>query len=61
MTILQDPMKGFGASKAEPQRLSEKYERAKNVDVVVSEFKKFMDEKKTLPDGDGVRIFCSKA
>lgn len=60
MTILQDLMKGFGASKEELQRLTEKYERAKNVDTVISEFKRFMDEKKTLPNGGGPEYFVAK-
>jgi len=60
MTILQDVLKGFGASREELKRLTEKYERAKNVDAVIGEFKRLMDEKKTLPNGDGPEYFVAK-
>jgi len=46
ITILQDVLKAFGASKDELKRLTERYERTKNVDAVLTEFKRFMEEKK---------------
>jgi integrase len=59
MTILQDVLRGFGATKEELKRLTEKYERAKNVDAVINEFKRLIEDKKSLPNGDGPRYFIA--
>jgi len=49
-TILMDVLKAFGATKEELKRLTERYERQKNVDSILEEFRKLREKPETEED-----------